>query len=165
MYSPLLNFYTLAVRLKYLIGGEIMVAKRTIAYVLAVALLLGSGGVALAIDLGEVLEAFGIAYAVRVFAPQINSFTNSLLLQRGVQWEETTKVVPIISVGTGGYVGAAQVVGPTDNVGRVAAVGQGELRVGSVRLNALFPIDNLNPTRGISRVDGVGVSAIIDFRI
>lgn len=146
-----------------------MAVKRTIAFVLLATLLMtiGSVSVAQAVDLGSVLEAFGIAYAVRIFSSQINSFVNTLLLQRGVEWEGATKVVPIISIGSGAYVGAAQVVGPSSSVQRVAAVGQGELGISNqrIRLKTLIPLSTTNPTRGISRVGGVGVSAIIDFRI
>lgn len=144
-----------------------MSCRRRIALIAAAALLLTAVGTAMALDLGDALEAFGIAYAVRVFSPQINSFTNSILLQRGVEWEGATKVVPIISIGSGAYVGAAQVVGPQSAVQSVQAIAQGEIGISGqrIRLKSLNPISTSTPGRTLDRVEGVGISAIIDFRI
>lgn len=118
-----------------------------------------------ALGLGDALKVFGIGYAVKHFGPQINSFINSILAQRGIAWEGTTKVVPIVSVGRGGYIGAAQVAGPPDLVAQVKAVAQGELKIGSFQGNALFPISTTDAKNGIKKVEGVGLSALIDFKM
>ena len=132
---------------------------------LAAVLAASSAAPAPAIDLGDVLKVFGIGYAVSRFGPQINGTINTLLAQRGVEWEGTTKVVPIISIGTGTYIGAAQVAGPPSLVAGVRAVAQGEIRVGSFQGRLLVPVGSTNVRRGINRIEGVGLSALIDFRV
>ncbi|MCL6520545.1 MAG: hypothetical protein K6T99_12020 [Armatimonadetes bacterium] len=111
------------------------------------------------------LKLFGIAYVVRTFGNDINRFVNQLASQNGVEWEGTTKVVPIISVGSGAYIGAAQVVGPTDKVDDVRGVGQAETQISNARARLLFPMDTTNPLKNMRRIEGVGVSAILDFKI
>lgn len=118
-----------------------------------------------ALNLGSAVKLFGIAFVVKHFGPQINSFINTLLVQRGVEWQGTTKVVPIISIGRGLYIGAAQVAGPPELVKKVKAVAQGELKIGSLRGNALIPVGSTNITKGVDRIEGVGLSALIDFRV
>ena len=111
------------------------------------------------------IKVFGIGYR-GVFGPQINSFINSVTLQRGLQPAGATKVVPILSLGQGLHIGAAQVVGPSARVSEVEAVGQGEIRIGNVRLNGLFPVDVALPVgQTPETVGGVGISAIIDFDV
>ena len=83
----------------------------------------------------------------------------------GLSTEYTTKVVPIISIGTKGYIGAAQVTGPASSIEQVKAVAQVEGSFnGMVRVKGLVPVDSTNPV-GASRVQGVGVSALIDLKI
>lgn len=141
--------------------------KQWIGVGMAAVLALGAGSAARAIDIGDGIKVFGIGWAVRQFGGQINSFLNTTLAQRDAAISESTKVVPIISLGNGSHIGAAQVMGPQSAVRQVQAVGQGELNIGGagIRLNGLFPIDTINPLKGVNRVQGVGVSAIIDFRI
>jgi len=115
--------------------------------------------------IGQALKLFGIAYVVRHFGPDINKFINNLAGQHGVKWEGTTKVVPIISAGNGVYVGAAQVQGPPDRVSETRAVGQVETTIQSLRAKLLIPVNTSNVTKSISRIQGVGVSALIDFKI
>ena len=114
--------------------------------------------------LGTAIKVFGIGYAVRVFGPQINSFINGVMAQRGIEREGGTKVVPILSVGQGLYIGAAQVMGAVDRVQAVKSVAQGEITAGGIRLNGLVPLNAtvplISPT---STVGGVGISAIIQF--
>ena len=88
-----------------------------------------------------------------------------MTFKNGVGTDYATKVVPIITIGTGGYVGAAQVTGETALVDRTEAVLQleGDFS-GQFRIKALIPIDSKNPVN-FSRVQGVGVSAMIDVRI
>jgi hypothetical protein len=123
--------------------------------------------------LNQVLEVVGIGLVVKAFAPQINDFINTLMLNNRVENREKTKVVPILSVGIGisspggAYIGAAQVSGPEEAVAAVQAVAQIEATFSNtVRVKALVPIDSLTPLPGsFRRVDGVGVTAIIDVRI
>ena len=119
--------------------------------------------------LGSVLKGAGIGILVKQFQRPLNDGINKLTGSAGPAQNEATKVVPIVSIGQGGYAGAVQVSGPREQVNRVQAVGQVE---GSVvgdrfRLKALIPIDTEKPRnlQSIRRVKGVGVSAIVDVRI
>ena len=75
-------------------------------------------------------------------------------------------MVPIVSIGTGTRIGAAQVGGVTKAaVDRTKAVGQLEGEFSRVRAKALIPIDSENPLKQFKRVQGVGVTAIIDVKL
>ena len=118
-----------------------------------------------AIGLGDVLKVGGIAILVDKFSGPLNSFINTLTAKHGASSEYSTKVVPILTLGTGGYVGAVQVTGPQNLVDATQAVIQVEADFNrQFRIKALIPIDSKNPTN-FSRVQGVGVSAMIDVRI
>ncbi len=119
-----------------------------------------------ALDFTSALKLFGITYVVDLFQTQINDFINTLTARQNVSAKESTKVVPIISVGTGAHVGAAQVTGPAAMVAKVQAVGQLEGDFfGGMRAKVLVPLDGRNPLQGMRRVDQVGISAIIDINI
>jgi len=93
---------------------------------------------------------------------------NDLLRQRGLEVQGMTKVVPIIRIGGKGgtQAGAAQVVGPAEQVEKVQAVAEVELRLGLLRGRALIPVATKNPVKGkIKGVSGVGVNASIKVRI
>ncbi|KAF1682914.1 MULTISPECIES: hypothetical protein [unclassified Veillonella] len=116
-------------------------------------------------NLGSVLKVGGVGILVDRFGGQINDFLNKILSQNNLSTTYTTKVVPIVSVGNNGYIGAAQVTGPASEVERVEAVAQVEASFNSVaRIKGLVPIDSKNPVNA-SRIQGVGVSAIIDIKI
>lgn len=119
----------------------------------------------LKIDIGDLLKIGGIALVVDRFGPEIDKAVDDL---QGFTPEQAamTKVVPIISAGSGTHVGAAQVMGPASQVNKVRAVAQVEGKVfgGVVRIKALIPVSTTSVTN-IRRVDGVGVSAIIDVKI
>ena len=115
--------------------------------------------------IGQALKLFGIAYVVRQFGPDINKFINNLTGQHGVKWDGTTKVVPIISAGNGIYVGAAQVQGPPDRVNQTRAIGQVETSLSGLRAKLLVPVSSTKIGQSIKRIPGVGVSALIDFKI
>lgn len=141
--------------------------KKLVAAV-AAAYLLGAGTRALpaqAFDLGSVLKLGGISYLVSRFGSEINTFINKLTLQKGLDTHYATKVVPILSLGSGSYIGAVQVVGPKAQVDKVKAVGQLEVSFVKVaRVKAMIPIDAISISN-INRVEGVGVSAIVDFKL
>jgi len=120
-----------------------------------------------AVDLAAIVKVFGSGDLVDHIGEETNSLINTLAFNHGVKVEETTRVVPILSVGNGVHIGAGQVSGPAEQVARVQAVAQleGEFFAGVVRANELVPIDSLDPTKGLRRVQGVGVSAILDFRL
>lgn len=137
--------------------------------VLVAGMMAGAGGLAIAASDGiaGLLKLFGIGYVIVKLAPEINDAVNTLTLNNSYRSKDSTKVVPIVSLGTGAHIGAAQVSGPAGQVAKVAAVAQLEGEFGNrvFRAKALIPIDAVNPTHNMQRVAGVGVSAIVDFRI
>ncbi|MDY3973765.1 hypothetical protein [uncultured Veillonella sp.] len=145
--------------------------KKLLATALVASLTFSSGMVAttqafnLGSFLGGALKVGGVGIVVDKFGGQINDFLNKILSQNNLSTTYTTKVVPIVSVGTSGYIGAAQVTGPASEVERVEAVAQLEASFNNVaRIKGLVPIDSKNPTSA-TRIQGVGVSAIIDIKI
>jgi hypothetical protein len=119
-----------------------------------------------AFGLGDILKVGGIAILVDKFAGPLNSFVNTLTFNHGAGTDYATKVVPILSFGNGGYIGAAQVSGTQEQIDRTKAVVEieGDFSGSQFRVKALVPIDSKNPVN-FSRVKGVGVSAVIDVRI
>jgi len=150
-----------------------MRAARIGALILIATLLVGGAAARVAgQDIFGIIKTLGVAYAVKTFAPQINNFINDLLQNKGAAVREQTKVVPILSISIGianpggAYIGAAQVSGPKDAVEKVQAVALLEADFQTAfRIKAYVPVDNLEPWKGIRRVPGTGVSAIIDIRI
>jgi hypothetical protein len=118
-------------------------------------------------QLGSVLKGGAIALVVDRFGPQIDRAINTLTGNRNLSLGQATKVVPILSVGSGSYLGAVQVAGPSDKLDTVKAVAQLEGRVnviGGVRLRALIPIA-ARSVSNLKRVPGVGVSALVDIKL
>ena len=104
-------------------------------------------------------------FLVDKYGESIDNFLNTLLKQNNLSTTYSTKVVPIVSLGKGAHIGAAQVTGPSSEVERVEAVAQVEASFNSVaRVKGLVPIDSTNPASA-NRIQGVGVSAIIDLKI
>lgn len=116
--------------------------------------------------LGGVVKVGGIGYLVDRYSEQLNSAINSIMMKEGAGTNYATKVVPIVSIGNSGYIGAAQVIGDADQVEKVEAVGQLEISWNDklFRIKGLIPMDSKNPL-SFSRVQGVGVSAVIDVRV
>lgn len=142
--------------------------KQLVAGLLIGSLLGFSGGAAMqsqAFDLGSIIKVGGIGVLVSKYGDSINEFLNKLLMKNGVGTDYATKVVPVISVGSGGYIGAVQVVGPSAQVAKVKSVGQleGSFNNSLFRAKALIPLATTDVTN-LSRVQGVGVSAIIDLK-
>lgn len=136
---------------------------------LAVVLLAGSLAYvpAARAGLGDILKGAGLVLLVDRFGDDLNNFINKLTMNKGVGVEDRTAVVPIISIGQGGYVGAAQISGPAHLVEKVKAVAQleGSFSGKTFRVKALVPVESKDITKDIKRVTGVGVSAIIDVRL
>lgn len=120
----------------------------------------------LAIELSDILKAGGVIAVVKVFGRQINDVINTVLMNRKLENKQATKVVPIISIGSGAYIGAAQVMGDKNAVKKVEAVAQIEVDLpGSARGKILIPIDNATNLSKIRRVYKVGISAVIDIKL
>lgn len=145
--------------------------KRAAVGVLA-GLMLSAGAVTsvFSFSLGDVLggavKVGGIGFLVTKYGDSINSAINSVMMKEGAGTNYATKVVPIVSIGNGGYIGAAQVIGDKAQVDQVEAVGQLEISWNDklFRIKGLIPMDSINPA-SFSRVQGVGVSAMIDVRL
>ena len=123
-----------------------------------------------ALNLGNVLRDGAMAVAggalVTAVAGPINDFINTVTFNRGAKLDGHTKVVPIISLGNGTRVGAAQVGGNLRRaVDQTKAVAQLETTFQGIRATILIPVDSINPVRQFRRVQGGGVTAIIDARI
>ena len=117
--------------------------------------------------LGDIAKVGGVGFVVDKFGPQINEFINKLTANKNLSSDEATAVVPIITFGSGGYIGAVQVIGTKENVEKCKAVVQieGDALFGkNIRAKALVPVGS-RTTSNIKRIYGVGVSAIIDIRI
>lgn len=122
---------------------------------------------ALGIDLGGVLKGGAIVVLIDKFSGDLNDFINKLTANKGVGVEGRTKVVPIITIGSGTYAGAAQVSGPANLVDTVKAVAQLEANFSgrTFRVKVLVPVATRDITKGIKRISGVGVSAVIDVKL
>lgn len=118
-------------------------------------------------QIGQIIKVVGVGAAVKQFGPDINRAINRLANYKESP-QFTTKVVPIFSGGVDSRkaIGAAQVMGPRAAVNKVQGVLQLEqpLFGREIEISAMIPVDNINITR-VSRVDGVGVSGIVDLRL
>lgn len=124
------------------------------------------GGTAFAVSIGDVVGVVGGGMLVSGFAGQINDFINTITLNKGVGVQGETKVVPIVSVGSGTSIGAAQVAGTKADVDKVQAVAEVAVSfMGRIGVRILVPIDSKNPLERFRRVQKVGVSAIIDYKL
>lgn len=125
-----------------------------------------TGGVALASGLGDLIGVIGGGVLVSGFADQINDFINTITFNKGVGVKDATKVIPIVSVGSGTSIGAAQISGTKVDVDKVKAVAEVSVSfLGRVGVRILVPIDSTNPLERFRRVQKVGVSAIIDYKL
>ena len=117
--------------------------------------------------LQKVLVGGGIVLLIRQFGDELNKFINTILMQKGAAIKQATKVVPIMTFGTGTAVGACQVSGPAEAVSRVKvvlAISQTFAKGHKFKIEVMVPSSSLNPTK-LDRVDGVGISAIIDYKL
>lgn len=121
-------------------------------------------------DLGQILKGGAILIAIDKFGPDIDKFVNKLLGDGTREVGADTKVVPVLSIGQGSYVGAVQITGPTRQVQSVKAVAQveGSARIGfKIRVKGLIPISdrNVKDLTTLKRVPGIGITGIIDGKI
>ena len=137
--------------------------KRVLLISLLVACILSTSAYA---QLDKVLKGGGIAYLVSQFGPEINKTINKLTKTDTSSGDFDTKVVPVLSAGTGAYAGAVQVAGPRAEVAKVQAVAQieGKFNPLGMRVRALVPISSKD-VKDIRRVKGVGVSGLLDVKL
>lgn len=115
---------------------------------------------------GAQLKEKGMTLALDHFSEKIDNYVNEnapLKIESGT----ATKIVPVVTIGSKGYIGAAQISGPKEQVDKCKAVlsVEGQLASGAVRVQYLVPIDTNKPTSldNVRRVQGVGVSARLDL--
>ncbi len=115
---------------------------------------------------GNVIKGVAVFALTDLLAEQLDDFINTVTLNKGVPEQAATKVVPVVSTGSGFRVGAVQVTGPKELVEKVKAVVQIETKFSLKNLDVevFVPSDSINPLK-FNRVEGVGVSALIDFRM
>jgi hypothetical protein len=117
-------------------------------------------------QLGSLLKGAGVAVVISQFGKDINKALNRLTRTRDETSEYATKVVPIISVGSGKEAGACQIMGPPSAVKKTQAVAQFEGNFGAlgIRVRALVPIESKNVSN-VRRIPGVGISGLVDIKI
>ena len=123
-------------------------------------------GIAKLNEWSDMLKEKGVSLALDHFAGKINDYVNEnapFKIEEGYE----TKIVPVVTVGSKGYIGAAQLCGPKEQLEKckAALTVEGQLASGTVRIQYLVPIDNNKPTslENVHRVQGVGVSARLDL--
>ncbi len=115
--------------------------------------------------LGKLLKGAGIVLLIKQFGGELNKFINGVFQNKGAANRDATKVVPILTFGQGIEAGACQVLGPADAVKTVEVVFAVAATLDKghrFNVQALIPSSTM---KGINRVYGVGVSAIIDYRL
>lgn len=119
-----------------------------------------------AFSLGDAIKVGGITYLVDHYSNDINDFINKITVKHGIASEYATKVVPLLTIGEKGYIGAAQVSGPQEMIDQTKAALQFEdsFLGKTFRIKGLIPVDAITTTN-YHRVQGVGVSAQIDVKI
>ena len=115
---------------------------------------------------GDMLKEKGVSLVLDHFSEKIDEYVNEnapLKIEKGC----ATKIVPVVTIGSKGYIGAAQVCGPKEQVDKckAALTVEGQLASGAVRVQYLVPIDTNKPASldNVHRVQGVGVSARLDL--
>jgi hypothetical protein len=139
---------------------------RILVAVVAVAIVV-TGGAAFALNLGEaLLKTVATGVVVKAVAKPADKGINTLLMNNHVPIGTDTKVVPVLSVGEKGYVGMAQVAGARSLVDQAESVVQFETSFSNkqYRIKLLMPMNSVNPI-GVSRVQGLGVSALVDMAL
>ena len=123
-------------------------------------------GIAKLNEWSDMLKKRGMSLALDHFSEKIDEYVNEnapLKIESGC----ATKIVPVVTVGSKGYIGAAQISGPREQVDKckAALTVEGQLASGAVRIQYLVPIDTNKPTSldNVHRVQGVGVSARLDL--
>ena len=139
--------------------------RKKISYIAAGILALTAVG---ATQIKQIIKVIGVGAAVKQFGPQINSAINKLASHTDTT-TRATKVVPIISAGINSRqaIGAAQVMGPKSLVDKVQAVAQldQDLFGREVKIRAMIPVESQDVVKNIRKVDGVGISGIVDLKL
>jgi len=125
------------------------------------------GRAAPAANIGQaVVKAVTVGAVVNAVAGPADNALNTITANRKLATGTSTKVVPVLSVGEKGYVGAAQVAGSKKLVDKTKSVIQFETAFNDkqYRIKLLMPMDSVNPLQ-MGRVKGIGVSALVDIAL
>lgn len=116
--------------------------------------------------IGKGVKIVGVKLLVDQFGGELNKFINQFLDNNNGAHGSASKVVTILSPIGNKHIGAAQIIGPASAVAKVGAVVQFETSFMNkqFRIKAMIPIEGSDPSK-INRVEGVGVSAVIDIKI
>ncbi|MCL5104951.1 MAG: hypothetical protein M1133_12670 [Armatimonadetes bacterium] len=111
---------------------------------------------------GDVVRGAGLLVVVKNTGPAINKALNMITFNKGY----STKVVPMGSVGEKMYLGGAQISASTRTINAVNALWQYDdlFSNGRFRVKVLVPTTSSNPLK-MKRVDGAGVTAVIDMAL
>jgi hypothetical protein len=104
-------------------------------------------------QLGDILKGGAVIVVVDKFSGQIDRFVNTLTGNKANNTTESTRVVPILSVGRGTFAGAVQVTGPKDLVDQVKAVAQIEGRPRSPERSAPGRSSRSRPAASATRAN------------
>jgi hypothetical protein len=141
--------------------------KHGLRLALLLLLALAVGGAAVATDVGDTLvKTAVVGVAVSAVAGPANDGINRLVNLHQLPPGVATKVVPMLSVGEKGYVGAAQVAGAQNLVSQVKAALQFETAFDNkqYRIKLVTPINSVNPIAA-KRVRGVGITGLLDIAL
>ena len=125
------------------------------------------------VNLKGIAEVVGIMAIIKQFGDEINKMINKLASDNGAAVNMTTKVVPIFTfeagrgVSSGAAVGAAQVGGDADKVKEVQAVYAIDTTIDKgkrLEIQIFVPSRKIDPLK-LDRVNGVGVTGIIDYKV
>lgn len=116
----------------------------------------------LAVAMGGTPVALGVRDGTRGrMARQPSRTSDRTAGAQAVQEEIRTKIVPILTLGSGGSIGVAQVSGPVSRVNDVKAVAQLSTDYkDAARLRIMVPVASENVVSNIRRVPQVSVTAV-----
>jgi hypothetical protein len=119
-------------------------------------------------QLKQAIKIIGVGAAVQKFGGEMNKAINKLANHKDTE-AQFTRVVPILTVGIGksSAIGAAQVTGRRSDVEKVKAVAapETELFGKEIRIRALIPISTDKINGSLQKVEGVGISGIVDLKL
>ena len=141
--------------------------RRGLALTLALALVLLPMGSAWALKIGDILKVGGWALFLKNNADDIDKGLNAVVGRQNLKsanW--VTKVVPVVSIGQGGFIGAVQVAGPKDKVAETKAALElnTSLLGDDIKARIFIPINSTKLDK-FQRVEGVGTVSLLEMRL
>ena len=116
-----------------------------------------------ALGLDSMLQAGGVIAWCANGGQALETGFERALGRRTPREASASKIVPIISAGNDANIGIAQVVGPAEDVRQVQGVAAVKTTIGGLPGLDMIPVSTTTPGASPSRIDNVGVAAIIDY--